>query len=31
MISGPLVGMAIPVDIAKKFLKEKLGSAAETA
>jgi serine protease Do len=31
MISGPLVGMAIPVDVAKKFLQDKLGSAAETA
>lgn len=31
MISGPQVGLAIPVDMAKKFLKEKLGSAAETA
>ena len=30
MISGPQVGLAIPVDVAKKFLKEKLGSAAET-
>lgn len=29
MISGPQVGLAIPVDVAKKFLKEKLGSAAE--
>ncbi|MCA9942963.1 MAG: trypsin-like peptidase domain-containing protein [Anaerolineales bacterium] len=26
MISGPQVGLAIPVDIAKKFLQEKLGS-----
>jgi len=31
MISGPQVGLAIPVDVAKKFLQEKLGSAAETA
>jgi serine protease Do len=31
MIAGPLVGMAIPVDVVKKFLQEKLGSAAEKA
>ena len=29
MISGPQVGLAVPVDVAKKFLKEKLGSSAE--
>ncbi|MCB8979499.1 MAG: trypsin-like peptidase domain-containing protein [Ardenticatenaceae bacterium] len=31
MISGPQVGLAIPVDVAKKFLQEKMGSAAEAA
>ncbi len=31
MISGPLVGMAIPVDVVKRFLQEKLGSGAEAA
>ncbi len=30
MIAGPLVGLAIPVDVAKKFLQEKLGSGIET-
>ena len=29
MISGPQVGLAVPVDVAKKFLQEKMGSAAE--
>jgi serine protease Do len=28
MISGPQVGLAVPVDIAKKFLQEKMGSRA---
>ena len=31
MISGPQVGLAVPVDVAKKFLQEKLGSAANAA
>ena len=31
MISGPQVGLAVPVDVAKRFLKEKLGSAADAA
>lgn len=31
MISGPQVGLAVPVDVAKKFLKEKLGKAAQSA
>lgn len=30
MISGPQVGLAIPVDVAKKFLQEKLGTNATT-
>jgi serine protease Do len=29
MISGPQVGLAIPIHIVKKFLKEKLGTASE--
>ena len=29
MISGPLVGLAIPVDVAKRFLQEKMGSTAK--
>lgn len=28
MISGPQVGLAVPVDIAKKFLQEKMGQNA---
>ncbi|MBK8906010.1 MAG: trypsin-like peptidase domain-containing protein [Anaerolineaceae bacterium] len=31
MISGPKVGLAVPVDIAKQFLQEKMGSAASAA
>ena len=30
MISGPQVGLAIPVDVTKKFLQEKMGTNATT-